>query len=60
MTETDRDGGGIDRSNCMQLGFSSEQVEDVAVGDNGGVTLLLNEEGIEHLDQIAEMRGMEL
>lgn len=53
-------GGEAQHANCLSLGFSSEQVEAVEVGDNGGVQILLNEDGQEHLDQIQEMREMDL
>lgn len=42
----------------LQLGFTADQVEDVVVGDNGGVTLLLNEEGKEHLGKVQDMMEM--
>jgi len=45
---------------AFHLGFSADQVEDVEVGDEGGVTIVLNEAGERHLDETAEMRKMEL
>lgn len=50
-------GESVDRANCLQLGFKPEHVENVTVTENGGVTILLNEAGQEHLDQVNDMRG---
>lgn len=40
----------------MHIGFGSDLVEDVNVSDEGGVQLVLNDEGFEHLKQSVEMR----
>lgn len=41
------------------LGFRSDQVEEVEVGDEGGVRLVLNDAGEQHLKETAEMMAME-
>lgn len=57
MSDTNN-GGEVQRADCLQLGFNSEQVEKVEVGEDGGVSILLNEDGQEHLDHVQEMREM--